>query len=103
MVKGQETYIWSAMNRREFLKLGGAGLAGAMLLGGTGCGSNSSRGKVALRYALWNQNQVPAPKMIIAEFQQSHPDIQVKIEDLITVFRFGMKITSCAEHVVRTW
>ena len=30
------------MNRREFLKLGGAGLAGAALLGSAGCGGSSS-------------------------------------------------------------
>ena len=29
------------LNRREFLKMGGAGLAGAALLGATGCGGGS--------------------------------------------------------------
>ena len=30
------------MNRRDFLKLGGAGLAGAALLGASGCGGGGS-------------------------------------------------------------
>ena len=41
------------MSRREFLKIGGAGLAGAALLGIPGCGgSDSAGGKVQL--TLWH-------------------------------------------------
>jgi multiple sugar transport system substrate-binding protein len=47
------------MSRREFLKIGGAGLAGAALLGVAGCGggSESAGGKVQL--TLWHQEQPP--------------------------------------------
>jgi multiple sugar transport system substrate-binding protein len=38
-----------AVSRREFLKLGGAGLAGAALLGAAGCGGSQSSGSV-VRY-----------------------------------------------------
>ena len=34
------------MSRRDFLKLGGAGLAGAALLGTAGCGGGSGQGEV---------------------------------------------------------
>src|SRR3712207_8097857 len=35
-----------AVSRRDFLKLGGAGLAGAALLGTAGCGGGSGQGEV---------------------------------------------------------
>jgi len=35
---------------------------------------------VTLRYALWNQNQVPAMEQIIAAFEPTHPNINVEIE-----------------------
>jgi raffinose/stachyose/melibiose transport system substrate-binding protein len=35
-----------AVSRRDFLKLGGAGLAGAVLLGNAGCGGGSGQGEV---------------------------------------------------------
>ncbi len=35
---------------------------------------------VTLRYALWNQNQVPAMEQIVAAFKQSNPNIDVAIE-----------------------
>jgi multiple sugar transport system substrate-binding protein len=40
------------MNRREFLKLGGAGLAGAALLGSAACGGGSSGGSGNLVFAM---------------------------------------------------
>ena len=55
---GVAARILAGMSRREFLKIGGAGLAGAALLGIPGCGgSDSAGGKVQL--TLWHQEQPP--------------------------------------------
>ncbi|MDP8940257.1 MAG: hypothetical protein M3N10_08200, partial [Actinomycetota bacterium] len=35
---------WRRWSRREFLKMGGAGLAGATLLGAAGCGGGGQQG-----------------------------------------------------------
>ena len=71
------------MSRREFLKLGGAGLAGATLLGAVGCGGaggGDSSGKVEL--TLWHQEQPPNRvkqfQKVIDAFNNSQKDIQVK-------------------------
>src|SRR5918997_1661367 len=70
------------MSRREFLKLGGAGLAGATLLGAVGCGAGGgdSSGKVEL--TLWHQEQPPNRvkqfQKVIDAFNKSQKDIQVK-------------------------
>ncbi|HEX2182217.1 MAG TPA: hypothetical protein VHH10_08015, partial [Rubrobacteraceae bacterium] len=48
------------LSRREFLRIGGAGLAGAALLGVAGCGGGGEEGaggKVLL--TLWHQEQPP--------------------------------------------
>jgi hypothetical protein len=68
------------LSRKEFLKLGGAGLVVATgLLGVAGCGGNSS-GKVTLRYGIWDQAQMPAMEDIVEEFSRANPDISVEIE-----------------------
>ena len=68
------------LSRKEFLKLGGAGLAaGTGLFGVTGCGGNSS-GEVTLRYGIWDQTQMPAMEDIVEEFSKANPDISVEIE-----------------------
>lgn len=43
-------------------------------------GGDTSGAAVTLRYALWNQNQVPAMEQIIAAFKESNPNIDVAIE-----------------------
>lgn len=68
---------WS---RREFLRLGGAGLLGGMgLLGAAGCGGDSSDG-VTLRYGIWDQTQLPAMRQIVEAFTQQNPGVTVEIE-----------------------
>jgi multiple sugar transport system substrate-binding protein len=77
------TRMLGGMSRREFLKLGGAGLAGATLLGAAGCGGaggGASSGKVEL--TLWHQEQPPNRvkqfQKVIDAFNKSQKDIQVK-------------------------
>ena len=76
------TRMLGGMSRREFLKLGGAGLAGATLLGAAGCGGaggGDSSGKVEL--TLWHQEQPPNRvkqfQRVIDAFNKSQKDIQV--------------------------
>lgn len=71
------------MSRRDFLKLGGGGLAGAALLGAAGCGGggeSGSSGKVQLN--LWHQEQPPnrvrAFQSVIDAFNASQKDFEVK-------------------------
>src|SRR3712207_305470 len=71
------------MSRRDFLKLGGTGLAGAALLGAAGCGGaggGGAGGKVQL--ILWHQEQPPNRvqqfQKVIDAFNKSQKDIQVK-------------------------
>lgn len=77
------TRMLGGMSRREFLKLGGAGLAGATLLGAAGCGGaggGDAGGKVEL--TLWHQEQPPNRvkqfQKVIDAFNKSQKDIQVR-------------------------
>ncbi len=71
------------MSRREFLRLGGTGLAGAALLGVAGCGGGGEQGaggKVQL--TLWHQEQPPNRVQqfgnVIEKFNNSQDEIVVK-------------------------
>lgn len=75
--------IPSGMSRRDFLKLGGTGLAGAALLGVAGCGGGggeSASGKVQL--TVWHQEQPPnrvqSFQSVIDAFNKSQKDFEVK-------------------------
>ena len=72
------------LNRKDFLKLGGAGLVGAMLLDTAGCGE--SRGKV-VRFLTGIQETTVlerASEEIIARFEEQHPNIDVQREAMPT-------------------
>src|SRR3712207_1734428 len=71
------------MSRRHFLRLGGAGLAGAALLGVTGCGGGGEQGaggKVQL--TLWHQEQPPNRvqqfQKVIDAFNESQNNFEVR-------------------------
>ena len=69
------------MSRRDFLRLGGAGLAGAALLGTAACGGEeTASGRVPL--TLWHQEQPPNRvkqfQKVIDAFNKSQGKFQVK-------------------------
>lgn len=71
-----EQYKGHLFNRREFLRVGGVGLAGAGLLGSSACGggSQSSSGSVTLTFWSW----VPHIENEIKLFEKTHPKIKIK-------------------------
>jgi multiple sugar transport system substrate-binding protein len=62
------------LTRRDFLKLGGAGLAGTALLGGAACGGSRGSGAVTLTFWSW----VPGIESEIKLFEKSHPNVRIK-------------------------
>jgi multiple sugar transport system substrate-binding protein len=78
----EDRRMLGGMSRRDFLKLGGTGLAGAALLGVAGCGGGgeTSSGKVPL--TLWHQEQPPNRvqqfQKVIDAFNKSQDKFQVR-------------------------
>jgi multiple sugar transport system substrate-binding protein len=62
------------LTRRDFLKIGGVGLAGATLFGGAACGGSRSSGAVELTFWSW----VPDIQNEIQLFEEAHPNIKIK-------------------------
>jgi len=73
-----------AVSRKDFLRLGGIGLAGAVLLGTAGCGGN--RGEVVDFLAATRETTIleRAAEELIARFEEQHPDIDVQRETMST-------------------
>jgi multiple sugar transport system substrate-binding protein len=65
------------MSRRHFLKVGGAGLAGAALLGAAGCGGGggSFNGEIVLGFG---REESGALEALIKRFNQQNQDISVR-------------------------
>src|SRR5215217_6290504 len=61
------------MNRRDFLKLGGAGLAGATLLGATGCGGGGA-GSGNLIFSMGPDDPANSFTKLIEKFNTQHND-----------------------------
>jgi multiple sugar transport system substrate-binding protein len=79
----EDRRVPGGMSRRDFLKLGGAGLAGAALLGVAGCGGGGQEGaggKVQL--TLWHQEQPPNRvqqfQKVIDAFNKSQNNFEVQ-------------------------
>ncbi len=63
------------LTRQDFLKMSGAGLAGAAMLGSAACGgTEGAGGQVTLTFWSW----VPDIEKEIKLFEESHPDIKIK-------------------------
>ena len=62
------------ITRRDFLRMGGTGLAGAALLGSGACGGSQSSGPVELTFWSW----VPHIQNEVALFEKAYPKIKVK-------------------------
>ena len=71
-----------AVSRRDFLKLGGAGLAGAALLGTAGCGGESGQGEVIRMFV--GQASTAALEReaegVIDRFEEQNPKYTVERE-----------------------
>ena len=83
------------VSRRDFLKLGGAGLAGAALLGTTGCGGSQGGGEV-VRYLTETPETTTLERAAIEiqvnRFQEQNPKYTLEREsiapdDLLTVIK----------------
>jgi multiple sugar transport system substrate-binding protein len=80
MMRSGHGFVGRRYGRRRFLQVGGAGLlAGAGLLGASGCGGGTS-GEVTLRYGIWDQAQMPAMEKMVEQFSKARPGISVEIE-----------------------
>ncbi len=76
-----------AVSRREFLKLGGAGLAGAALLGTAGCGGSQGGGKVINYFtgtAETSSQERAAIEIQVDRFQKQYPKYTLKREAVPT-------------------
>lgn len=51
-----------------------------VIAGCSGQTASSKDGKVVIRYGLWDKKQVPAIEQIIKKFNETNPNIEVKIE-----------------------
>jgi multiple sugar transport system substrate-binding protein len=75
----QEGSIRRELTRKSFLKIGGAGLAGALWLGASGCGGSKSSGGGAFTW--WDYYQGTgdnAVNSMIRRYTKSHPSIKIK-------------------------
>src|ERR687898_2886167 len=72
-----------AVSRKDFLRFGGAGLIGAMLLGAAGC--NSSHGKV-VRFFTGTRETAALERAVtelhVDRFEEQHPNIELQRETL---------------------
>lgn len=57
-----------------------AGLALAATACGGGSGGSGEGGRVELSYALWNQDQAPVMEQLAAQYEQTHPNVDVSIQ-----------------------
>ena len=70
----------SGLSRKQFLKLGGAGLAGAALLGSAGCGgSESGSGDLIVS---WIPDDTGSLPKLIDQFNKQSKDFKVKYQEM---------------------
>ncbi|MGI9048633.1 MAG: ABC transporter substrate-binding protein [Rubrobacteraceae bacterium] len=105
-MNGEEYPGARRFSRRDFLKAGGVGLAGAALLGTSACGGGGSQGSggpVTLTYWSW----VPDLDKEVKLFEKAHSNIKVKLVNAgqgaaeYTKLRNAVKAGSGAPDVVQ--
>ena len=81
------------MNRRDFLRMGGAGLAGVGLLGVGACGGGGTSG--TLRWSMWSDTpeETKVWKDLARDVHEKYPDITVKLET-VTFADYWDKLTT---------
>ena len=67
------------LTRKDFLKLGGAGLAGAALLGTAGCGGSSGSGDLVLS---WGPDTTGSLPKLIKQFNQQSNNFKVTYQEM---------------------
>ena len=77
----QEELVRRALTRKSFLKIGGAGLAGALWLGVSGCGGGGEEGGGEGAYTMWSYFQGSAKEAVnthIQSFMKANPGVTIK-------------------------
>ena len=67
------------LSRKDFLKLGGAGLAGAALLGTAGCGGSGGSGDLILS---WGPDETGSLPKLVKQFNQQSKDFKVTYQEM---------------------
>ena len=67
------------LTRKDFLKLGGAGLAGAALLGTAGCGGSGGSGDLILS---WGPDETGSLPKLVKQFNQQSKDFKVTYQEM---------------------
>ena len=67
------------LTRKDFLKLGGAGLAGAALLGTAGCGGGSGSGDLILS---WSPDDTGSLQKLVKQFNKQSKDFKVTYQEM---------------------
>lgn len=76
------------ITRRDFLKISGAGLAGAAVFGATGCGDGGSGGNEAQATGpikIWlsnNPQEITWGKETVKKWNENHPDQEVSYQEI---------------------
>jgi multiple sugar transport system substrate-binding protein len=79
----RRAYARGMISRRRFLKLGGAGLAGAALLGAAGCGGGEEASGATTITLAFTPDEAGALKKLIDDFnRQNRGEIQVKWREM---------------------
>jgi raffinose/stachyose/melibiose transport system substrate-binding protein len=73
-----------AVSRKDFLRLGGVGLAGAMLLSTARCGGNQGKVVTFLEATRETTALERAAEEIMARFEEQHPNIYLQREAMST-------------------
>ena len=78
--KGSRVSPGRRLNRRDFLKMGGAGLAGAALLGTAGCGGSGGSGD--LIFTMGPDDAVPTIGPLVDKFNKQSKGFKVKYRQM---------------------